>query len=51
MITLILEVFNRFCKSARNVSRQREKFMKCLHSDGSATYLLIIWVEKMYLLQ
>ena len=30
-------------------SRQREHFMESLHSDGSATYLLIIWVEKIYL--
>ena len=27
---------------------QRENFMESLHSDGSATYLLIIWVEKNY---
>ena len=46
MITLILGVFHRFCKSARSASRQREKIMERLHSDGSATYLLIIWVEK-----
>ena len=46
MITLILGVFHRFCKSARSASRQRENFMESLHSDGSATYLLIIWVEK-----
>ena len=48
MITLILGVFHHFCKSARSASRQRENFMKSLHSDGSATYLLIIWVEKNY---
>ena len=46
MITLISGVFHHFCKSARSVSRQRENFMESLHSDGSATYLLIIWVEK-----
>ena len=46
MITLILGVFHRFCKSARSASRQREKIMESLHNDGSATYLLIIWVEK-----
>ena len=46
MITLILGVFHHFCKSARSASRQRENFMESLHSDGSATYLLIIWVEK-----
>ena len=46
MITLILGMFHHFCKSARSASRQREKFMESLHSDGSATYLLIIWVEK-----
>ena len=46
MITLILGVFHHFCKSARNASRQRENFMESLQSDGSATYLLIIWVEK-----
>ena len=46
MITLILGVFHHFCKSARSASSQREKFMESLHSDGSATYLLIIWVEK-----
>ena len=45
MITLILEVFHHFCKSARSASRQRENFMESLHSDGSATYQLIIWVE------
>ena len=39
-------MFQRFCKSARSASRQRENFMESLHSDGSATYLLIIWVEK-----
>ena len=33
-------------KSATSASRQRENFMESLHSDGSATYLLIIWVEK-----
>ena len=48
MITLILGVFHHFCKSARSASRQRENFMESLHSDGSATYLLIIWVEKKY---
>ena len=46
MITLILGVFHHFCKSARSTSSQRENFMESLHSDGSATYLLIIWVEK-----
>ena len=46
MITLILGVFHHFCKSASSASRQRENFMKSLHSDGSATYLLIIWAEK-----
>ena len=46
MITLILGVFHHFCKSARSASRQCENFMASLHSDGSATYLLIIWVEK-----
>ena len=46
MITLILGVFHHFCKSARSASRQRENFMESLHSNGSATYLLIIWVEK-----
>ena len=46
MITLILGVFHHFCKSARSASRQRENFMESLHSDGSATYLLIIWAEK-----
>ena len=46
MIILILGVFHHFCKSARSASRQREKFMESLHSDCSATYLLIIWVEK-----
>ena len=46
MITLILGVFHHFCKSARSASRQRENFIESLHSDGSATYLLIIWVEK-----
>ena len=46
MITSILGVFHNFCKSARSASRQRENFMESLHSDGSATYLLIIWVEK-----
>ena len=40
MITLILGVFHHFCKSARSAS------LESLHSDGSATYLLIIWVEK-----
>ena len=49
MIPLILGVFHRFCKSARRASRQREKIMERLHSDGSATYLLIIWVEKINL--
>ena len=39
-------VFQRFCKSARSASRQCENFMESLHSDGSATYLLIILVEK-----
>ena len=48
MINLISGVFHRFCKSARSASRQREKIMECLHNDGSATYLLIIWVEKNY---
>ena len=33
--------FLQVCGSA---SRQRENFMESLHSDGSATYLLIIWV-------
>ena len=46
MITLILGVFHHFCKSARNASRQRETFMESLHSDDSATYLLINWAEK-----
>ena len=46
MITLILGVFHHFCKSARSASRQRKNFMESLHSDGSATNLLIIWVEK-----
>ena len=46
MITLILGVFQHFCKSARSPFRQRENFMESLQSDGSATYLLIIWVEK-----
>ena len=45
MITLILGVFHHFYKSARSASRQRENFMESLHSDGSATYLLI-WAEK-----
>ena len=44
--TSISGVFQRFCKSARSASRQRENFMESLHSDGSATDLLIIWVEK-----
>ena len=39
MITLILGVFHRFCKSARSASRKRGKFIECLHSNGSATYL------------
>ena len=43
--TSISGVFQRFCKSAISASRQRENFMESLHSDGSATYLLIIWVE------
>ena len=47
MITLILGVFHHFCKSARIASRQCENFMESLHSDDSATYLLIIWAEKM----
>ena len=47
MITLILGVFNHFYKSAGSASRQRENFMESLHSDDSATYLLIIWAEKM----
>ena len=46
MITLILGVFHHFCKSAISASRQRENFMESLHSDSSATYLLIIWAEK-----
>ena len=46
VITLFLGVFHHFCKSARGASRQRENFMESLQSDGSATYLLIIWVEK-----
>ena len=46
MITLILGVFHHFCKSARSASWQRENFMESLHSDDSATYLLIIWVKK-----
>ena len=46
MITLILEVFHHFCKSVKSAFRQRENFMESLHSDGFATYLLIIWVEK-----
>ena len=46
MITLILGVFHHFCKSARSASRQRENFRESLHSDGSATYLLINWEEK-----
>ena len=46
MITLILGVFHHFCKSARSASRQRENFVESLHSGDSATYLLIIWVEK-----
>ena len=46
MITLILGVFYHFCKSARSASRQRKNFMESLHSDGSATYLLTISVEK-----
>ena len=37
-----------FCKSASSASGQRKNFMESLHSDGSATYLLIIWVEKNY---
>ena len=41
-------MFQRFCKSAISASRQRENFMESLHSNGSATYLLIIWVEKKY---
>ena len=45
MITLILGVFHHFCKSARSASRQRKKNMESLHSDGSATYLSIIWVK------
>ena len=36
--TSISGVFQRFCKSARSPSRQRENFMD--------TYLLIIWAEK-----
>ena len=39
-------MFQRFCKSAISASRQRENFMESLHSGSSATYLLIIWVEK-----
>ena len=39
-------MFQRFCKPARSASRQRENFIESLYSDGSATYLLIIWVEK-----
>ena len=46
MINLISGVFHRFCKSARSAFRQREKMIECLHNDGSATYLLIIWVEQ-----
>ena len=46
MKTLILGVFHYFCKSARSASKHRENFMESLHSDGSAIYLLIIWVEK-----
>ena len=45
--TSISGVFHRFCKSARSAHRQREKLMECLHNDGSATFLSIIWVEKM----
>ena len=48
VITLILGVLHHFCKSARSASRQCETFMESLHSGGSATYLLIIWVEKNY---
>ena len=47
MGTSISGVFHRFCKSARSAPRQRENFKESLHSDGSATFLLIIWVEKM----
>ena len=47
--TSISGVFQRFFKSARSASRQRENFMESLHSDGSATYLLIIWLEKNWL--
>ena len=46
MITLIIGEFHHFCKSASSASRQRENVVESLHSDGSATYLLIIWVEK-----
>ena len=48
MITLILGVFHHICKSARSASRQRENFMESLHSDGSATCLLIIFGRKNY---
>ena len=44
--TSISGAFQRFCKSAISTSRQCENFMESLHSDGSATYLFIIWVEK-----
>ena len=46
MKTLILGVFHHFCKSARSASMQLENFTESLHSDGSAIYLLIIWIEK-----
>ena len=38
--------FHRICKSARSAPKEREKLMECLNSDGSASYLLIILVEK-----
>ena len=36
MITSVLGVFHRFCKSARSTHRQNEINMACLHGDGSA---------------
>ena len=38
--TLISKGFHRFCKSTKSARRQHEKKMECLHSDGSASYLL-----------
>ena len=45
MITLILGVFI-FLQVCEKRFQATQNFMESLHSDGSATYLLIIWVEK-----